>query len=94
VLELAKLVARLGYHVDVVTRRFENQPEFDIINKNPRVWRIPFGGKGFIRKEEMHEHIGDLVTNFLAEVHEKKSSRKSGEALIIPVIDYPADHPT
>ena len=71
VLELAKRFARLGYRVDVVTRRFENQPEEDRVNKNMRVWRIPFGGDDFIRKEDMHEHIGGFITNFLAEAREK-----------------------
>ena len=71
VLELAKRFARLGYHVDVVTRRFEDQPEEDVVNRNLRVWRIPFGGQGFVRKEDMHEHIGDFITNFLAEINER-----------------------
>ncbi len=66
VLELAKRFSRLGYRVDLVTRRFENQPEMDEINENCRVWRIPFGGKKFIRKEDMHDYLGDFVTNFLA----------------------------
>lgn len=70
VLELAKRFARLGYKVDVVTRQFEDQPEEDRVNKNLRVWRIPFGGNEFIRKEDMHDHIGDFVTNFLAEVRD------------------------
>ncbi|MEM7012613.1 MAG: glycosyltransferase [Verrucomicrobiota bacterium] len=70
VLELAKRFARLGYKVDVLTRQFEDQPEEDRVNKNLRVWRIPFGGKEFIRKEDMHDHIGDFVTNFLAEVRD------------------------
>lgn len=68
VLELAKRFSRLGYRVDVVTRRFEDQPEEDRINQNLRVWRIPFGGTAFIPKEQMHEHLGDFVTNFLSEV--------------------------
>ncbi|MCB0718604.1 MAG: glycosyltransferase [Bacteroidetes bacterium] len=67
VIELAKRFARLGYRVDVVTRRFEDQREEDRINSNLRVWRIPFGGRDFIPKEQMHEHLGDFVTNFLAE---------------------------
>ncbi len=71
VLELAKRFARLGYKVDLVTRRFEKQPEFDKVNANLRVWRIPFGGKEFIRKEDMHEHLGDFVTNFLAEANRR-----------------------
>ena len=66
VLELAKRFSRLGRRVDLVTRRFEDQPEIDEVNPSFRVWRIPFGGKNFIRKEDMHDHIGDFVTNFLS----------------------------
>ena len=66
VLELAKRFSRLGRRVELVTRRFEDQPEFDEINDNLRVWRIPFGGKKFIRKEDMHDYLGDFITNFLA----------------------------
>lgn len=66
VLELAKRFSRLGYQVDLVTRRFEEQPEFDEVNENFRVWRVPFGGKEFIRKEDMHDYLGDFVTNCLA----------------------------
>ena len=66
VLELAKRFSRLGRRVDLITRRFEDQPEVDEINDNLRVWRIPFGGRDFIRKEDMHDHLGDFVTNFLA----------------------------
>ncbi len=72
VLELAKRFARLGHKVDLVTRRFEKQPEIERINANLRVWRIPFGGKDFIRKEDMHEHLDDFVSNFLSEVHRRK----------------------
>lgn len=68
VLELAKRFSRLGRRVDLVTRRFEDQPEYDDINENLRVWRIPFGGKEFIRKEDMHDHIGDFVTNLLSAI--------------------------
>jgi mannosylfructose-phosphate synthase len=71
VLELAKRFARLGYQVDLVTRRFGKQPEFDRINPNLRVWRIPFGGRDFIRKEDMHGLLRDFVTNFLAEVNRR-----------------------
>jgi mannosylfructose-phosphate synthase len=66
VLELAKRFTRLGRRVDLVTRRFEDQPEVDQINENLRVWRIPFGGPDFVRKEDMHDHLGDFVTNFLS----------------------------
>lgn len=66
VLELAKRFSRLGRRVDLVTRRFEDQPEVDEVNENFRVWRIPFGGDEFIRKEDMHDYVGDFVTNFLS----------------------------
>lgn len=68
VLELAKRFARLGYQVDLVTRRFERQPEFDRIHPNLRVWRIPFGGREFLRKEDMHGHLRDFVSQFLTEM--------------------------
>ncbi len=72
VLELAKRFARLGYQVDLVTRRFGRQPETDRINPNLRVRRIPFGGRDFLRKEDMHDHLRDFVTNFLAEANRRK----------------------
>jgi len=71
VLELAKRFSRLGRRVDLVTRRFEDQPEYDEINENLRVWRIPFGGKEFIRKEDMHDHIGNFVTNLLSAIRSR-----------------------
>lgn len=71
VLELAKRFSRLGYKVDVVTRRFEDQPAEDRINDSLRVWRIPFGGRAFIPKEHMHDHIGDFITNLLNEVNKQ-----------------------
>lgn len=71
VLELAKRFSRLGRRVDLITRRFEEQPEMDQINDNLRVWRIPFGGKEFIRKEDMHDHIKDFVTNLLTTVRRR-----------------------
>ena len=71
VLELAKRFARLGYRVDVLTRRFEKQPAQDKINSNLRVWRVPFGGSEFIRKEDMHDHLQDFVTNTLSEIRKR-----------------------
>lgn len=71
VLELAKRFSRLGRRVDLVTRRFENQPEVDEVNENFKVWRIPFGGKKFIRKEDMHDHLSDFITNFLSAIRSR-----------------------
>ncbi|HSR14847.1 MAG TPA: glycosyltransferase, partial [Gemmatimonadales bacterium] len=74
VLELAKQLAEMGYRVDIVTRRFEDQPEFDDMGPGLRVWRIPFGGSDFIRKEDMHEHLDDFQQNFVAAAAEAQIS--------------------
>ncbi|MBI1218110.1 MAG: glycosyltransferase [Rhodobacteraceae bacterium] len=104
VLELAKRFARLGYKVDVMTRRFEDQPAEDIINDNLRILRFPFGGRNFIRKEDMHDWYGDFVTNVLAAIRARKlhydvvnshywdagvSGQKIAEELQIPHIHTP-----
>jgi mannosylfructose-phosphate synthase len=70
VLELAKQFRELGYQVDVVTRRFEDQPEYDDMGPDLRVWRIPFGGREFIRKEDMHDHLDEFVARFTDLVRE------------------------
>jgi len=74
VLELADRFSRLGKRVDLVTRQFEDQPEYDHVDDNFSVWRIPFGGKKFIRKEDMHDHLKKFVTNCLAAI--KKANKK------------------
>ena len=65
VIELSKKLAQLGFEVDVWTRRFEEQPEFDIVNDRVRVIRVPCGGKEFIPKEYLFEHIPEWNTNAL-----------------------------
>lgn len=74
VLEMARQFVELGYAVDVVTRRFEDQPEFDVIADDFRVWRIPFGGPEFIRKEDMHDHVESFVAHFLTAMAEEQAS--------------------
>lgn len=82
VLELADRFSRLGKRVDLVTRRFEDQPEYDEVNDNYKVWRIPFGGKRFIRKEDMHDHLNQFVTNCLSAI------RKAGKQYDIVYSHY------
>src|SRR5438477_4882616 len=57
VLELSKKLAQLGYEVDIWTRRFEDQPDFDLVNERVRVIRVPCGGKEFIPKEHLFDHL-------------------------------------
>lgn len=70
VLELAKQFRDLGYVVDIVTRRFEDQPEFDDMGPDLRVWRIPFGGPDFLRKEDMHDHLDEFVERFTGTIRD------------------------
>ena len=57
VIELSKKLAQLGYEVDIWTRRFEDQSELECVNERVRVIRMPCGGPGFIRKEDLVEHL-------------------------------------
>ncbi len=63
VLELSKSLARLGYHVDILTRQFEDQPREEKVADRCRVLRFPCGGKDFIPKETLWEHIPEWCEN-------------------------------
>ncbi len=63
VLELSKCLARMGYHVDILTRRFEDQPESDDVAPRVRVLRFACGGKEFIPKETLCDYIPVWVRN-------------------------------
>lgn len=66
VLELARCLGRLGYPVDVFTRRFEDQPERETVDDRVQVVRVPCGGSEFIPKETLCEQIPEWVENTLA----------------------------
>src|SRR5688500_10121690 len=57
VIELSKKLAQLGFEVDIWTRRFEDQPEIDIVNERVRVIRVPCGGRNFVDKEYLVRHL-------------------------------------
>ncbi|MGC4074561.1 MAG: glycosyltransferase [Nibricoccus sp.] len=65
VLELSKKLAQLGFEVDIWTRRFEDQPEIDVVNERVRVIRIPCGGKKFIGKEYLVDYLAEWSENAL-----------------------------
>jgi mannosylfructose-phosphate synthase len=57
VLELSRKLAQLGFEVDIWTRRFEDQPEIDVVNDRVRVIRVPCGGRKFLDKEYLVRHL-------------------------------------
>lgn len=63
VLELSKKLARLGYKVDIWTRRFEGQPESETVDEQVTILRVPCGGPDFIPKEQLHLSIPEWVEN-------------------------------
>jgi mannosylfructose-phosphate synthase len=66
VLRLSEVLARLGYRVDIFTRRFEGQPEIETVGDRVRIVRIPAGGPTLIRKEWMCDVVPEWVTNAAA----------------------------
>ncbi|MBA3699236.1 MAG: glycosyltransferase [Planctomycetes bacterium] len=68
VLELAKKLADMGYEVDIWTRRFEDQPEVDVMTERVRVLRVPCGGKDFIPKEYIHRSLKEWARKVLATI--------------------------
>jgi mannosylfructose-phosphate synthase len=62
-LELSKCLARMGYPVDILTRRFEDQPACEEVSERVRLLRFPCGGNEFLPKERLCEAIPEWVQN-------------------------------
>jgi len=61
ILELSKCLARMGYAVDILTRRFEDQPFSERIGDRIRLLRFPCGGNEFIPKEVLCNSIPEWI---------------------------------
>ncbi len=61
VLKLSESLARLGYRVDIMTRRFEDQPAIETLHERVRIIRVPCGGRELIRKEWLCDVIPEWV---------------------------------
>lgn len=72
VLELSRYLSRMGYKVDILTRRFENQPAIEKLNDRVRVLRFPCGGPDFIPKETLYEHIPEWCEKARIFIEKKK----------------------
>jgi mannosylfructose-phosphate synthase len=65
VIELSKQLARLGYKIDIWTRRFDNQAESETVDENVTIFRVPCGSREFIPKEQLYQSIPEWVENAL-----------------------------
>jgi mannosylfructose-phosphate synthase len=65
VLELSKKLTEFGFDVDIWTRRFEDQPEIDVVSEHVRVVRAPCGGPDFIAKEYLARALPEWSKNAL-----------------------------
>lgn len=59
VIELSKKLALLGYQVDIWTRRFEDQAEIEPVSDRVRIIRMPCGGREFLPKEYLCDHLAE-----------------------------------
>jgi len=66
VLELSRTLARLGYDVDIVTRRFDDQAAEEAVDRGVRILRFSCGGPNFIAKERLHRHIDEFTDRLTA----------------------------
>jgi mannosylfructose-phosphate synthase len=69
VLELSKKLALLGYQVDIWTRRFEDQSEIEPVSDRVRIIRMPCGGRDFVPKEYLCEHLAEWNEHALRFIH-------------------------
>lgn len=74
VIELSREIAKLGYKVDILTRQFENFSQFEQINDDVRIVRIPCGGRDFIPKEFLVQYLPELVDGFTEYTRENNLS--------------------
>lgn len=74
VLELSKCLARMGYHVDIYTRQFEEQPAHEQVANRVQLVRIPCGPPTFVPKETLCDAIPEWVTKALAHIRQQKLS--------------------
>lgn len=72
VLELSSCLARMGYRVDILTRRFEDQPAQEKVSERVRILRFPCGGKDFIPKETLCHAIPEWVNHVRHFITSKK----------------------
>lgn len=74
VLELSKCLARMGYRVDILTRRFEQQAKTEQIAERVRILRFPCNGTDFIPKEDLWESIPEWSENALSYIRGRRLS--------------------
>jgi len=72
VLETARKMAQMGYSVDVWTRQFEGQPEYEPISSHARILRVPCGGDEFIPKEYLYRHLDEWARGALQLVEQQQ----------------------
>ncbi len=72
VLELSRCLGRLGFQVDILTRRFEDQPRIDRVSDNVRILRFPCGGSDFIAKETLWREMPEWTTQVTEYIQSKK----------------------
>lgn len=71
VLETARKMAQMGYSVDIWTRQFEDQPQFEPLCPHARIVRVPCGGSAFLPKEYLYLHLEEWTQSALRLVEQQ-----------------------
>jgi mannosylfructose-phosphate synthase len=71
VLQLSRVLANLGYVVDIWTRRLDSESEMEEIEPGVRILRACCGGEEFIPQDQLYRSMGEWVTNALVMIHER-----------------------
>jgi mannosylfructose-phosphate synthase len=65
VLEISRHLGRMGYHIDIMTRQFEQQAAVERVDDHVQILRFPCGGSEFIPKETLCESIPEWCAGAL-----------------------------
>ena len=75
VLELSKMLSKLGMKVDIYTRWFDKsneRVESVLGDNNLRIVRIPAGPMKFVPKEELYDLLPELADNMIEFIHKNE----------------------
>lgn len=72
VIELSKALAKLGYKVDILTRKFGSFKKMEKINEKVQIIRFACGGNNFLPKEYLIENLPEFIEKALKYIKNNK----------------------
>lgn len=72
VLQLAQALAKKNIKVDIIARKFEDQPDEEVVAPDVKIIRIPAGNNKFVPKEKLYELMPEMMENFMHYIEKTK----------------------